>query len=391
MNPIKVLHLIPTVEDGKGLGGAEKLLLFMLEKIDKKKFEFIVAYHLPARLKEEDRTKVEEEFEKRGAKVELFKTSGKFDLTAVKKLSHMIKEENVDIVHSHQPRVDFLGAIASKITKTPMVITRHLPISDSYIGQGKIKIYQFVDSLMTMRLADKICAVSKEIAVDLIDKEDVPKDKIVVVYNGIDCDKFREKLLEGVIRKEFNLNREIPLVGIIARLNRQKSHQYFLEAAFEVLKKIPETKFLIVGDGPLRKDHEKLAIKLGIESKVIFTGYRTDIAQIISELDIVVLSSLAEGLPVVILEAMAMGKPVVSFKVGGVSEVIEDGNTGILAEPKDTMALAKGIVMILKDKEKADKMGRLGEETIKKTFSLETMIKKYEEIYYSLYKGQTNQ
>lgn len=389
MNPIKILHLIPTVEDGKGLGGAEKLLLFMLEKIDKRKFEFIVAYHLPARLKEEDRTKVEEEFKKRGAKVELFKTSGKIDLAAVKKLSHMIKEENIDIVHSHQPRVDFLGAIVSKITRTPIIITRHLPISDSYIGQVKIKIYQFVDSLITMKLADKICAVSKEIAIDLIDKENVSKDKVVVVYNGIDRDKFKEKLLEGVIRREFNLTKEIPLVGIIARLNPQKGHQYFLEAALEVLKEIPETKFLIVGDGPLREEHKRLAVKLGVESKIIFTGYRTDVAQIISELDIIVLSSLAEGLPVVILEAMAMGKPVVSFKVGGIPEVIEDGRTGILVESKDTIALAKGIVRILKNKEEANKMGRLGKETIEKNFSLEAMIKKYEEIYYSLYKGRT--
>ncbi len=382
MKPIKILHLITTVEEGKGIGGAENLLLSMLDKIDKSEFKFIVAYHLPTRLKKElGRTKVEQLFKEKGTEVELFATRSKFDLLAIIKLINLIREKNIDIVHAQQPRLDFLGSIAAKLAGVPVVITRHLSMARFPINRFKRQIYQLFDSLVTARLADKIITVSKEIASDLIKTQRVSPNKIKVIYNGIDPGKFSRQTDEKrSIRKEFKLGK-CQLVGIIARINIQKSHQYFLEAVSYIVKIMPQVKFLIVGDGPLKADMEKLAKKLGIDSWVIFTGYRTDISQIISELDIIVLSSLTEGLPVVFLEAMAMSKPVVSFNVGGVSELVIDGQTGILVPLKDSSGLAKAIIKLLKNKEEATGMGMAGWKRLDEKFSLEQMVRGYEEVY----------
>ena len=382
--PIKVLHILPTVEEGKGIGGAEKLILFMSEQISPEKASFAIAYHVPSRLSDSERTKVEEEFLSRGVKVDTFRSKSKFDLTAVSQLTRIIRSRDIDVIHSHQPRVDFFGAIASKLTGVPLVITRHLSIKDTFRNSLKGKIYEFIDSEISLRFSYLVCAVSSQIADDLIKSRLVPAKKVRVVYNGISVESMHNKVSGKTIRSQFKIPDRIPLVGIIARLNTQKGHEYFIRAASGVIRKNPEVKFLIVGDGPLKGTLEKLAVELKTGSSIIFAGYRTDIAQIVSELDMVVLSSLSEGLPVVILEAMALGKPIVSFSVGGVPEIVENRKTGLLVKEKDVTALTEAILELAEDREKAVIMGEAGRRLAREKFGIEKTVGEYLSIYSAL-------
>ena len=373
---IKVLHLMTASERNKGVGGAETLLLSIAEKIDKEDLEFIVAYTTGGVLTDD--------FKKAGAEVVRFDTASQIDLSAVYRLVKLIKNRNIDIVHSHQIRYDFLGSIAAGISNAPFIFTRHQSLSDYPINRLKKAIFLNVDRLITVKSADKIAAVSKFIAADLERNEWVPEEKITVIHSGLDLKRYGKDVKVGKVRKEFSIDPGIPLIGTVGRINIEKAHDLFLEAAVKVLKSVPDARFIIAGDGPLRVKQEKLSEELGLKSKVIFTGYRRDIPEIIADLDVFVLSSLTESLGIVNLEAMAMGKPVVSFDVGGVSELVVEKETGFLVPPRDTGALARAIIDLIQDKEKAKNMGFAGKKRVEENFTLDVTVKKYCELYRSI-------
>ncbi len=182
-------------------------------------------------------------------------------------------------------------------------------------------------------------------------------DKVITVYNGVDLEEFNVGAKGNKIREEFALDPGIPLVGIVGRLDAWKGHEYFLEAAAQVMEEIPEAKFLIVGEDidQNKKQETKLrnlAEKLRLTNNIIFTGQRNDIPEIMSSLDILVLSSLKEHFGRVIIEAMGCGKPVIATNAGGVPEIVKDGYTGILVPPRDSDALARAIIDLSKDKKK---------------------------------------
>ena len=147
---------------------------------------------------------------------------------------------------------------------------------------------------------------------------------------------------------------------------------------------MPIIKFLIVGDGPLKAELEKLSNGLNIRQNCIFTGFRQDIPDILSAIDMLVMSSLYEGMPMVILEAMAASKPVIASKVGGIPEMVRDGETGILVPPKDVDALAEKIIVLLKNKDKARQMGLAGRRRVEEEFDVNIMVRKTEEVYQEL-------
>ncbi len=326
-------------------------------------------------------------FKEENAEIIPFSIRSKIDLFAINKLVNIIKIKKVNVVHSHQTRLDFFGFISAKIANVPFIFTRHAT-SDLFIVNRLLKnIYMFMDRTITVKYANQIVAVSKAVADDLIVNEKANPSKIKIIYAGLDLDKHGKEVETGRIREEFNMTRDIPLVGIVGRINVQKAHQYFLKAAAEVLKIIPEVKFLIVGDGPIRKQQEELAENLGISSQIIFTGYRTDIAQVMADIDVSVLTSITEALGIVNLEAMAMSKPVVCFDVGGISELVVNGKTGILVSPMDYKALAKAIIELIRDKEKAKRMGIEGQKRVRENFTLNTMVKQYEKLYKSIVKN----
>ena len=194
------------------------------------------------------------------------------------------------------------------------------------------------------------------------------------------------------IRNEFNISKEIPLIGVVGRLEHWKGQEVFIRAASIVIKTFPKTKFLVVGgivEGRRREFYGAMLIKLAedlnIRDHVIFTGYRKDVYEVMNELDVFVHSSICpDPLPGVVMEAMFCLKPVVGANAGGVPEEVVDGKTGLLYTPGDYNEMAQAIIYLLQNPEVAKKMGRAGKERVEKLFNKQNLCAKMESIYEEL-------
>ena len=184
-------------------------------------------------------------------------------------------------------------------------------------------------------LNDAFIALADHHAEHLIREEGCPADKVRIIANGVDTDRFRPRPLDTQLRQELGLPADAPVVGIVAQLRPEKNHTLWLNVASRVREQIPATRFLVVGDGPLRSEIEATAESLGMTPYVHFAGRRTDIPEMLSAMDLFLLTSLCEASPVSIMEAMAAGKPVVSTDVGSIRETLIEGKTGFLAASGD--------------------------------------------------------
>jgi glycosyltransferase involved in cell wall biosynthesis len=225
-------------------------------------------------------------------------------------------------------------------------------------------------------------AVSEDIARFLCQAVGVKPDKIRTIYNGIETDLFcPNQRMREQIRQELQVTDEQSVIGAVGNLYPVKGHTYLVRAAATVTEVVPNAVFLIAGRGHLLGRLQAEARELGVENKIRFLGFRDDVPALLQAMDIFVLPSLSEGLPLSAIEAMASGKPVVATRVGGVPEVVVDGETGFLVAPEDAGGLAKKLVCLLKSPCLAQELGSAGCERAKERFSLDRMVKGYEELY----------
>lgn len=366
----KIYNILFLANSGNIIGGGQMSMRALLERLAKKKFYPLAVCPTKGNLVDElKKLNIE-------TKIIKMETLRKINVlswvSTICKLIQLIKRRKIDLIHSNGSRPTIYGGLAARITKTPLIW--HVRIADSD---------KWLDKVLAP-IATKILVVSK--AVKLRFKW--VKNKIIVVYNGIDLDKFNPAIDGTKIRQEFCLSDNTPLVGIVGRLDNYKGHQYFLKAARKVVNTIPDARFLIVGAGENREKLENLNKKLGLNGNVIFTGNRNDIPEILGALDLFVLSSVSEGFGRSAAEAMACGKAVVASNVGGLTEIVEDGITGKLVQPKNPDALMIAILSLLEDNENAQRMGRAGRQRAEKMFSLQQNIRKTQTIYEQIISNQ---
>lgn len=366
---IRILHLISS----RGFFGAEKVVIELAKELcSLSNYQVFIGVFKDLR---EEHLEIAEKAKESNSKVEIFPCRGRFDLETVSSIRTFIKYSNIDILHSHGYKSNFYAILATLFMNTQKVTTCH-----NWIGTGyKMKFYEKLDKFLLNRF-DKVISVSSLIEKEILDNG-ISKSKVVIIDNGIDIDKFTDVKNIDYLRKEFNLNSDSKIIGTIGRLSAEKGLLYFLEASKRVLGKFPHTKFLIVGDGPLRQELQKESVKLGIEKDVIFTGIRNDIPEVLSLMDIFVLPSLKEGLPISLLEAMAAKKSIIATNVGGVPGVIKNGDSGILIEPKDVQGLVDNIIELIKNRKKAIFLAQNAYEKVKKEFSSKKMAEKYIWVY----------
>ncbi|MBU0548814.1 MAG: glycosyltransferase family 4 protein, partial [Candidatus Omnitrophica bacterium] len=228
---------------------------------------------------------------------------------------------------------------------------------------------------------DKLITISKPLLEEFIKAKLAPANKFITIYSGIEIGKFREEFDINKIKQEFDIKPDELVVGTVARLASGKGHKVFLQAAARIAKELPNVKFMIVGDGPLRNELIKLSKELGINEKCIFTDFRRDIKQITSIFDVAVLASFYEGMGRVLLEAQALGKPVVAFKVGGIPDIVNDGITGILVPLADEGRLAGAIIKLLKDETLHKRMSQAALEWVDLKFSSQKMVDDIVKVY----------
>jgi len=209
----------------------------------------------------------------------------------------------------------------------------------------------------------------------------IPTDRFAVIANGVDLNPF---VSSSNRRAEFGLDPKTPVVGMVARLVPQKDPVTFLRMARLVSEQVPHVCFLLVGDGPLRSTVEQKVQELELRDRVIVTGFRSDIPELLQTMDVVVLTSRWEGLPLTLLEAMGAARPVVATLVAGSSEVVVDGETGFLVAPGDPTQIATAVTQLIQNPAQRQAMGEQGRRRVGRDFSLARMVEETARVYRSV-------
>lgn len=309
--------------------------------------------------------------------------SWKDDLITLYKLFRLIKSEKPDIVHTHTAKAGTIGRLAAILAGAPYVVhTFHGHVLHSYFGQLKTSILIWIERVLA-RFTDKIVVISPLQYHELCHQIKIaPSNRFSIIPLGFDLGQFlNAETHSGKLRKELSISEDILLVGIVGRLTPVKNHELFLRSAAQVLQSVANSRFVIVGDGELKHELEKLAENLGIQDKVIFLGWRDDMPVIYADLDVVVLTSLNEGTPVTLIEALASARPVVATAVGGAPDIVLDGQTGILAPSGDADGLAVAITDLLQYPDKRQEFGERGREFVREKYTKERLCTDMEKLY----------
>ena len=381
MAPKKVVQFV----DGSPFGGVEQSALHLLAGLDRCRWQPVLLHYswpdsapflqrakdLDIELREVRRTRVQD------------------PLSTVAELPafvRVLRAEKPAILHLHVnwPLASLAGLIAGHLTGVPAVVaTVHLfPTVSLMPGDGSIPTlvgrsrFEWGLQRWASSYANCCIAVSSEIAEHLHQDFRVPRDKIHIVPNGISLSDF-DVPADLALRATLKRGTRRAVVLTTARLVREKGHRYLLEAAAQV----PDAMFVFAGDGPERTALESQARQLGVSDRVAFLGYRRDVPALLACSDLVVLPSLFEGLSISLLETMAAGRAVIASAIAGVTEVVVDGETGLLVPPKDSSALVSAIRTLLSDPARAQRFAAAGKTRAARLFSATSMADSVMRIY----------
>lgn len=299
-----------------------------------------------------------------------------------------LRRDRIEVVHIYGFHPNVFAIPAARLAGTPAIVASIRDTGD-HLTPAQKRAQRLV-----CRWADAVLVNAEAIKVRLVG-EGYDPGRITVISNGISLSRPEGRSAEGGLRRELGLPPEAPLVAVLSRLNHLKGIEYFLEAAARVATRFPEVRFAIVGDGrticdglivesPYKRELEAHAVRLGLGGRVVFTGFRLDVPELLAEVAVSVLPSLSEGLSNAVLESMAAGVPVVATAVGGNPEAVQDGVSGVLVPPRDPLALARAICALLEDRQMAARLGQAGRQRVVERFSAERMVRETERFYLEL-------
>jgi glycosyltransferase involved in cell wall biosynthesis len=301
----------------------------------------------------------------------------------------LIRQENFDIVHTHLSKAGFFGRLAAWLARVPVVIHsvhtfpfhdyQHPLISRAFIQLERMAA-KWTDVFITMSDLNIEKALNFGIG---------KKSQYRTIYSGINLERFTNVSVDVLsVKSSLGIRNGEIVVGNIGRLMFQKNPTCFIQALAQVAATIPHVRGLMVGDGDMRDEVEALVKKLRLDDRVVLTGHRDDVERMMAICDVIVHTSLYEGMGRVLAEALAMGKPLVATAVDGVPEIVKDGERGLLVQPDDPGALARAIVEMLNDPSRAQTIGQAGQEWVLSRFSVETMIGRIDRLYQELLEGK---
>jgi glycosyltransferase involved in cell wall biosynthesis len=364
-----VFHLITELSTG----GAQTALLRLLTGLNCDRFSPAVAC-----LYNGDKV-VAQEIRQLGIPVIDLGMTAKWRWDAFWRLYHLLRRERPTILHTWMFHANLPGRVLGRLAGVPIIITSRR--NENIGGPMRERLNRW-----TARLDDRVIAVCELARQAEIERARVAPEHVVTIYNGVDAEQFSATNEQAAvrIRRTLSIPLDAPLLGAVGRLHPQKDFTTLLAAVAQVKEHVPTAQLLLVGDGELRDDLEAQAHLLDLSATVIFAGHRTDVPDILSTLDVFVLPSLWEGMPNVVLEAMATGLPVVATAVGGTTEVVVDGVTGLLVSPRNPDMLAQAIIRLLHDPDLRRKMGQAGQRRVEQYFSLKETIWQTELLYRTL-------
>jgi len=366
-DPLRVMFVITCMP----VGGAERLLVDIVRRMDRKIFApelcclkylgplgEVLAREIPAF-------------------TGLLKH--KYDLRVLPRLYRLLRQRRIDAVITVGTGGDkmFWGRLAAYLAGVPV-------IASALHSTGLPDRVEFLNRLLTP-LTDAFIAVSPPHAQYIIRHEGCPANRTWIIPNGIDTDRFSPRPADPRLRASLGLQPQHRVVVLVAALRPEKNHELLLQAVPIILAEWPQTRFLIVGDGPRRDELQQLARRFGVDHAVIFTGNRDDVPDVLGCADVAVLCSHMEANPLAVLEALACEKPVVATAVGSVPLHVREGETGFLVPPGDAQALAAKCLILLRHPDLARKMGRAGRRHVLRHGSLEKTVAGYQRLIATIY------
>lgn len=301
---------------------------------------------------------------------------GEVDPLACFQVKTLIKSYKYNIIHSHTSHAHTLAFFSSFGRKVNRLVTRRVDFSiyrHSFLKLSGIK-YRY--------MSDFYVAISRKIK-EVLMEDGIPKERIFVVHSGINTKRFEDSTREHLI-SEFDIKSNEQVVINVAHLAGHKGQKYLVKAIPDVLAELPSVRFFIVGGGELKEELKVLAESLGLGEKLIFTGFRQDVGAFYNIADLFVMSSVQEGLGTAVLDALALGKPVVATKSGGIPEIIQDGETGLMVPPADPKTLSKRIIQMLTDNELANRVAKKGQIMVNEKFTVSAMVDKNIDVYHQI-------
>jgi glycosyltransferase involved in cell wall biosynthesis len=278
-----------------------------------------------------------------------FHSRGILDLSLAKKLRFICRDEKVTVIHAHDSHAHSAAVLSSSVfgNKTPVVLSRRV---DFPVSQNLFSKWKYNHSIIK-----KILCVSEKIR-EITGRDIGDKNKLIVIYDGIDLSKFNPGKRKFLLLHEWGLSKEVQLVGNASALAGHKDYFTFVDTAEIVMQKKPDVRFAIIGQGPDQKSIEEYIERKNLRDKIFFAGFRDNIAELLPELDVFLMTSITEGLGSILLDAFASGVPVVATCAGGIPEIVSDGQTGLLAPVKDAAKLAQQVCLLLEDASARTKM-----------------------------------
>jgi glycosyltransferase involved in cell wall biosynthesis len=311
------------------------------------------------------------------------------DVKALFQLYRFIRRGRYDIVHTHSSKAGILGRIAARMARVPIVVhTLHSLVFHEYQRAWQNRVYIALKKLCAP-LTDAFISVNAKTMEGALAAGIGSPERHRTIFSGMPLEPFLtigERLTVAAAKERLGIPADVPVVGKIARLTPLKGHEQFFDAAEHIARLEPRAWFLVVGDGSLRQECEARARALGIADRTVFTGLvrPEEIPACIQAMDVVVHTSLREGIARVLPQAAAVGKPIVTFDLDGAPEVVRDGVSGYLVAPVDAPRLAERVVSLFHDARRRNELGRAGREFVAANFGVELMVERINAVYFDL-------
>lgn len=382
MNKIKVAIIVTKLE----LGGAQKVAISICEKLDKSKFEPFLICGCGGILDEETKNKIRVIFIKDLVR----EISPIKDFKALYSIYKVLKQEKPIIVHTHSSKAGIIGRFAAKMCGIKNIIhTIHGFSFNDTQNFLKKNLFIFLERIGA-KISKYLIPVSTENITKGLNNNIGNKEQYKYIRLGVDIDNFKNFKDTPSLKKELNINEQDILVTTIGPFKPQKNLPDFIKTANNISKKHKDFKFVIVGDGTLRPEFEKLIKEYDIFDTVFLIGWRRDISNILNSSDIFVMTSLWEGLPISTIEAMCCGLSPIVNDVDGQREIVKDGFNGFLIKPYDIKSCEEKILLLVNDKKLKEEMSLNAKNSIDDTFSINYMIKQHEQLYLSACNSSIN-
>lgn len=326
-----------------------------------------------------------DELDERGIPLSEYRTQSFYSVGAVAQQTRFAKhlaKQRVDIVHAYSFYGNVFAVPPARLAGTPVVIAS-IRDRGAYLRPLQARVQRYV-----CQFADAVL-VNADAVKDWLVGDGYDEERIRVIRNGVDLGPFNVAPEPVRVRRHLGLKSDAPLVAVVSRLNRLKGLEHFLEAASIVARRMPDARFLVVGEAPPHDlayldELKATAVRLGIAERVIFTGLRSDVPALLRCVSVAVMPSLNEALSNSLLESMAAGAPTVATRVGGTPEAIVDGDTGLLISPGDVPAMARSIAALLESPTLARRLGAAARRRIEQHFSIDRMADATARVYEEL-------